>query len=51
MEQAFHAGGLLEKPYKAAKDTVAGKREDVDLIVRVLRLVAYNRLSSNDILI
>ena len=34
MEEAFKPGGLLEKPYKATKDTTAVKREDVDLIVR-----------------
>ncbi|KIP08732.1 hypothetical protein PHLGIDRAFT_68854 [Phlebiopsis gigantea 11061_1 CR5-6] len=38
MEQAFHAGGLLEKPYKAAKDTLTVKREDVDLIVHELEI-------------
>ena len=34
MEEAFRPGGLLEKPYKATKDTAAVKREDVDIIVR-----------------
>ena len=34
MEEAFRVGGILEKPYKAAKDNTTVKREDVDLIVR-----------------
>jgi hypothetical protein len=34
MEEAFRPGGLLEKPYKAVKDSTSVKREDIDLIVR-----------------
>ena len=35
MEEAFRTGGILEKPYKAAKDNTSVKREDVDLIVSI----------------
>ena len=34
MEEAFRPGGILDKPYKSAKESLHVKREDVDLIVR-----------------
>lgn len=33
LEEAYKVGGLLEKPYKAAKEPASVKKEDVDLIV------------------
>ncbi|KAJ3534501.1 hypothetical protein NM688_g7128 [Phlebia brevispora] len=38
MEEAFRHGGMLEKPYKSAKENVHVKREDVDVIVHELEI-------------
>ncbi|GJE87035.1 hypothetical protein PsYK624_031180 [Phanerochaete sordida] len=51
LEEAYKAGGLLEKPYKAPKETNAVKREDIDLIVHELeipRTIAEKALVAND---
>lgn len=51
LEEAYKVGGLLEKPYKAAKESTSVKREDVDLIVHELeipRAKAEKALLAND---
>ncbi|KAI0093763.1 hypothetical protein BDY19DRAFT_989307 [Irpex rosettiformis] len=38
LEEAFGPGGILDKPVKQPRETFAGKRDDVDLIVHELEI-------------